>query len=169
LQKLAAEADADVANVADDLEKKKPNSRQKAERDALSQRIASEMDTIAALQGKSALPDPENVRHMRRPERCRHRTLHVAGYCRSHRPAMARRGRRMLRGYTSVILLDKASDAAAAYRIGEKQKYSHFIVPERISAPVVKDQSLLSVVNFHRAGTGLADRTITTRLHRRLD
>jgi hypothetical protein len=27
LQKLAAEADADVANVADDLEKKKPNSR----------------------------------------------------------------------------------------------------------------------------------------------
>jgi hypothetical protein len=54
----------------------------------------------------------------------------------------------MLRGYTSVILLDKASDAAAAYRIGEKQKYSHFIVPERISAPVVKDQSLLSVVNF---------------------
>jgi len=150
LQKLAAEADADVANVADDLEKKEAElSRQKAERDALSQRIASEMDTIAALQGKSALPDPENVRHMRR-------ALNDAGIAHCMLPDIvevtdpqwqgAVEG--MLRGYTSVILLDKASDAATAYRIGEKQKYSHFIVPERISAPVVKDQSLLSVVNF---------------------
>src|SRR5450830_1154397 len=67
LQKLAAEADADVATIADDLEKKEAElSRQKTERDSLSQRIAAEMDTIAALQGKSSLPDPENVRQMRR-------------------------------------------------------------------------------------------------------
>ena len=150
LQKLAAEADADIANVADDLEKKEAElSRQKQERDALSTRIAAEMETISALQGKTALADPENVRAMRR-------ALNDANISHSMLPEIvevtdqkwqgAVEG--VLRGYTSVILLDKASDASAAYRIGEKQRYSHFIVPDRINAPSVKDKSLLSVVNF---------------------
>ncbi|MDY7536702.1 ATP-binding protein [Undibacterium sp. 5I1] len=153
LQKLAAEADADVANVADDLEKKEAElSRNKQERDTLSNRIAAELETIAALQGKATLPDPENVRNMRR-------ALNDAGISHSMLPEIvevtdpkwqgAVEG--VLRGYTSVILLDKASDASAAYRVGEKQRYGHFIVPERIHAPVVKDKSLLSVVNFTAA------------------
>ena len=47
-----------------------------------------------------------------------------------------------------MVLLEHARDAAAAYRIGEKERYGHFIVPERVSAPEIKDQSLLSVVRF---------------------
>ena len=156
LQKLAFDADADVANVADDLEKKEAElSRQKQERDTLSSRIAAEMETISALQGKSALADPENVRLMRR-------ALNDAGISHSMLPEIvevidqkwqgAVEG--VLRGYTSIILLDKASDASAAYRIGEKQRYSHFIVPDRVNAPDVKDGSLLSVVNFTAKAPG---------------
>ncbi len=151
LQKLAAEADADIANVAGELEKKEAElAQQKQERDALTQRIAAELETIAALQGKSSLPDPENVRQMRR-------ALNEANIAHSMLPEIvevtdskwqgAVEG--ILRGYTSIILLDHASDASAAYRIGEKQRYSHFIVPDRINAPTVKDRSLLSVVSFN--------------------
>lgn len=151
LQKLAAEADADIANIADELEKKEEElAQQKQERDALTQRIAGDMETISALQGKASLPDPENVRQMRR-------ALNEANIPHSMLPEIvevtdakwqgAVEG--VLRGYTSVILLDNASDASAAYRIGEKQRYSHFIVPDRVNAPVVKDDSLLSVVSFN--------------------
>ena len=108
------------------------------------------METISALQGKASLPDPENVRQMRR-------ALNEANIPHSMLPEIvevtdakwqgAVEG--VLRGYTSVILLDNASDASAAYRIGEKQRYSHFIVPDRVNAPVVKDDSLLSVVSFN--------------------
>ncbi|MFZ6743336.1 ATP-binding protein [Undibacterium sp. JH2W] len=164
LQKLAAEADADVANIADDLEKKEAElSRQKLERDALTQRIAGEMETIAALQGKSALPDPENVRQMRRAltdANIPHCMLPEIVEVTDPKWQAAVEG--VLRGYTSVILLDKATDASAAYRIGEKQRYNHFIVPDRISAPVVKDQSLLSVVNF----TGQAPGWLIEQLQR---
>ncbi|CAN5740438.1 hypothetical protein BH11PSE12_BH11PSE12_04280 [soil metagenome] len=156
LQKLAAEADADVATIADDVEKKEAElSRHKQERDALSSRITAELETISALQGKTALPDPENVRLMRR-------ALNDANIAHSMLPEIvevtepkwqgAVEG--VLRAYTSVILLDKASDASAAYRVGEKQRYSHFIVPDRMQAPLVKDQSLLSVVNFSAAAPG---------------
>jgi chromosome segregation ATPase len=156
LQKLAAEADADIANVADDLEKKEAElSRQKQERDTLSSRIAQDQETIGALQGKSTLADPENVRAMRR-------ALNDANIAHSMLPEIIEVSDQkwqgavegVLRGYTSVILLDKASDASAAYRIGEKQRYSHFIVPDRINAPSVKDKSLLSVVNFTAQAPG---------------
>lgn len=156
LQKLAAEADADVANVAEDLEKKEEElSRLKQERDTLGTRISADQATISALQGKAALPDPENVRAMRR-------ALNDAGIAHTMLPEIvevteakwqgAVEG--VLRGFTSVILLDKAQDASAAYRVGEKQRYGHFIVPERVAAPVVKDQSLLSVVSFSAPAPG---------------
>ncbi|HTD06179.1 ATP-binding protein [Undibacterium sp.] len=156
LQKLAAEADADVANVAEDLEKKEEElSRLKQERDTLSSRISADQATISALQGKAALPDPENVRAMRR-------ALNDAGIAHTMLPEIvevteakwqgAVEG--VLRGFTSVILLDKAQDASAAYRVGEKQRYGHFIVPDRVTAPTVKDQSLLSVVSFSAPAPG---------------
>ncbi|MFZ6648583.1 ATP-binding protein [Undibacterium sp. TJN25] len=156
LQKLAAEADADVANVAEDLEKKEEElSRLKQERDTLSTRISADQATISALQGKAALPDPENVRAMRR-------ALNDANIAHTMLPEIvevteakwqgAVEG--VLRGFTSVILLDKAQDASAAYRVGEKQRYGHFIVPDRVTAPVVKDQSLLSVVSFSAPAPG---------------
>jgi chromosome segregation ATPase len=152
LQKLAAEADADVANVAQELEQKEADlARQRQERDVLSSRIAADQETIAALQSKSALPDPDNVRTLRR-------ALNDAGIAHSMLPEIvevtdakwqgAVEG--LLRGFTAVVLLDKADSAteAAALRIAEKQRYPHFIVTDRVNAPQVKDKSLLSVVNF---------------------
>ena len=54
----------------------------------------------------------------------------------------------VLGGYASVVLLEKAKDAPAAYRLAEKERYRHFIVPDCVHAPVTKDDSLLSVVRF---------------------
>jgi chromosome segregation ATPase len=54
----------------------------------------------------------------------------------------------VLGGYASVVLLDKSSDASAAYRLAEKERYRHFIVPDLVHAPSVKDDSLMSVVKF---------------------
>ncbi|MBX9869490.1 MAG: chromosome segregation protein SMC, partial [Burkholderiaceae bacterium] len=153
LQKLAAEADADIANIADDLEKKEAElARQKQERDQLSSRISSDLDTIAALRSKTALPDADHVRQMRR-------ALNDANIAHSMLPEIvevtdskwqgAVEG--VMRGYTSVILLDHASDANAAYRIGEKLRYSHFIVADRVPAAKANPQSLLAVVHFSAA------------------
>ncbi|MEC4722172.1 ATP-binding protein [Noviherbaspirillum sp. CPCC 100848] len=150
LQKLAADAGADIADVAAELEQKESEYlRQRQARDELAARIAADRSAIAALESKTGLPDPENVRAMRR-------ALSEAGIAHSMLPEIvevtdprwqgAVEG--MLRGYTSVILLEHARDAAAAYRIGEKERYGHFIVPERVTAPEVQDRSLLSVVRF---------------------
>ena len=56
----------------------------------------------------------------------------------------------VLGGYASVVLLERAKDAPAAYKLAEKERYRHFIVPDCVSAPVVKDDTLLSVVRFSR-------------------
>ncbi|MDB5839782.1 MAG: chromosome segregation protein [Herminiimonas sp.] len=54
----------------------------------------------------------------------------------------------VLRSYASVVLLENPRDAAAAYRLAEKERYGHFIVPERVAAGNGDDDSLLSVVRF---------------------
>jgi chromosome segregation ATPase len=150
LQKLAADAGADIADVASELEQKEAEYlRQRQARDALSARIATDKAAIDALESKAALPDPENVRSMRRALReagIDHVMLPDIVEVTDARWQGAVEG--VLRSYTSVVLLEKARDAGAAYRMAEKERYGHFIVPERIAAPTVKDQSLLSVVRF---------------------
>ncbi len=150
LQKLAAEADADVASIANDVEKKEAElARLRSERETLAQKIAQDSETIAALQGKHSLPDPDHVRQIRK-------ALQDAniGHCllpdivdvSNAQWQGAVEG--VLRSYTSVVLLDKAEDARAAYKIAEKLRYNHFIVAEREFADAVQDESLLAVVNF---------------------
>lgn len=150
LQKLAADEGADIADVATQLEQKESEyMRLRQERDELAGRIAGDRAAIAALESKSALPDPENVRSMRRALReanIDHAMLPDIVEVTDSRWQGAVEG--ILRGYTSVVLLEKARDAAAAYRIGEQERYGHFIVPDRVKAPEVKDRSLLSVVRF---------------------
>jgi chromosome segregation ATPase len=53
-----------------------------------------------------------------------------------------------------VVLLERAKDAPAAYKLAEKERYRHFIVPDCVSAPVVKDDTLLSVVRFSSKAPG---------------
>lgn len=150
LQKLAADAGADIADVSAQLEQKESElSRQRQTRDTVSARIAADKATIAALESKSALPEPENVRSMRRALRdagIGHTLLPDIVEVSEPRWQAAVEG--VLRSYTAVILLEQPRDAAVAYRIGEKERYGHFIVPERVTAGATQNDSLLSVVRF---------------------
>ena len=150
LQKLAADAGAEFADIAAQLDSKETDyMRQRQARDELTKRIAADETTIAALQGKATLPEPDNVRAMRRAlhdANIEHAML--ADIVEVTEPAWQGAVEGVLRGYASVVLLEHPRDAAAAYRLGEKERYGHFIVPERVMAPIVKDQSLLSVVHF---------------------
>jgi chromosome segregation ATPase len=150
LQKLASEAGADVADVAAQLEEKEAElGKLRASRDAVSSRIATDKATIAALQGKTAMPEPDNVRAMRRALRdanIPHAMLSDIVEVTDPKWQGAVEG--VLGGYASVVLLENASDASAAYRLAEKERYRHFIVPECVKAHEPKNQSLLSVVRF---------------------
>ncbi len=150
LQKLAADAGADIADAAAQLETKEAENlvlRQK--RATLAERISGDKATISALESKAALPESDDVRSMRRALRdagLDHVMLSDIVEVNDPRWQGAVEG--VLRSYTSVILLEDASKAGAAYRLAEQQRYKHFIVPERSTAPVTKDQSLLSVLHF---------------------
>ncbi|HWJ94288.1 MAG TPA: chromosome segregation protein SMC, partial [Telluria sp.] len=150
LQKLSADAGADLAEVAKQLEEKELElAKQKQARDAVSSRIMGERATISALQGKSAMPEPESQRLMRRAlndENIPHAMLSDIVEVTDPKWQGAVEG--VLGGYASVVLLERAKDAPAAYKLAEKERYRHFIVPDCIEAPSVKDSSLLSVVRF---------------------
>ncbi|MFC5459673.1 ATP-binding protein [Massilia niabensis] len=156
LQKLAAEAGADMAEVASQLEEKEAElARQRAARESIAAKIAGEMATISALQGKSAMPEPEAQRQMRRAlrdEGIPHAMLSDIVEVTDPKWQGAVEG--VLGGYASVVLLERAKDAPAAYRLAEKERYRHFIVPDCIEAPKMKDDSLLSVVNFSAPAPG---------------
>jgi chromosome segregation ATPase len=150
LQKLAADSGADIAEVSAQLDTKEAElARQKQARDTLSARIATDQSTISALQGKSAMPEPEAVRGMRRALRdanIPHAMLSDIVEVTDAKWQGAVEG--VLGGYASVVLLERSKDAAAAYRLAETERYRHFIVPDCVDAPVSKDGSLLSVVRF---------------------
>ncbi len=150
LTKLAGESGEDMASVSEQLKDVEAQfQQQKQQRLQLAGTIAEHKETIAGLEGKVALPEPEQVRSMRR-------ALEQAGIQHTLLPDIvevldanwqaAVEG--VLRGYASVILLAKPQDAQAAYKIGEQQRYGHFIVPELVPAKRVKDDSLLAVVDF---------------------
>ncbi len=150
LQKMASEAGADIADVAKQLEEKEAElAKLRASRDTVSSRIATDKATIAALQGKTAMPEPDNVRAMRRALRdanIPHAMLSDIVEVTDPKWQGAVEG--VLGGYASVVLLENASDASAAYRLAEKERYRHFIVPESVKAHEPKNDSLLSVVRF---------------------
>ncbi|WP_395402931.1 ATP-binding protein [Pseudoduganella sp. UC29_106] len=164
LQKLAAEAGADVADAVATLESKEAElAKLRASRDAVSARIAQDKATISALQGKTAMPEPDNVRAMRRALRdanIPHAMLSDIVEVTDPKWQGAVEG--VLGGYASVVLLERSSDASAAYRLAEKERYRHFIVPDCVKAHEPKNQSLLSVVRF----SGLAPEWLIDQLSR---
>jgi chromosome segregation ATPase len=156
LQKMAADAGADIAEVTAQLDEKSAElAKQRAARDTVAQKIAEAQATISALEGKTAMPEPEPVRQMRR-------ALNDAGIAHAMLSDIvevtdakwqgAVEG--VLGGYASVVLLQRAKDAPAAYRLAERERYRHFIVPECVTAPTMKDDSLLSVVRFSAPAPG---------------
>ncbi|GAB3461795.1 hypothetical protein GCM10027321_22720 [Massilia terrae] len=150
LQKLSADAGADLADVARQIEEKDIElARLRQSRDSISAKIMGERATISALQGKSAMPEPEAQRLMRRAlndEGIPHAMLSDIVEVTDPKWQGAVEG--VLGGYASVVLLERSKDAPAAYKLAEKERYRHFIVPDCIEAPSIKDSSLLSVVKF---------------------
>ena len=153
LEKLSAESGTDIAETTKQLEQQESQlSEQKQQRTRLTDKITEQQTTIAALQSKTALPDPENVRSMRRvmqEAKIAHVMLADVVEVIDARWQGAVEG--VLKSFSYVMLLEKASDAAAAFKLAEQQRYPHFIVPDRIAAPKVngkQDQSLLAVVQF---------------------
>lgn len=54
----------------------------------------------------------------------------------------------ILRPHRHVLLLERESDRHAAWALGERERFRHFIVPERATAPSPKPGSLAEVVRF---------------------
>ncbi|NMG29235.1 AAA family ATPase [Aromatoleum evansii] len=54
----------------------------------------------------------------------------------------------VLRPYRHVILLERESDRHAAWALGERERFRHFVVPEREEAPPAVSRSLAEVVRF---------------------
>lgn len=54
----------------------------------------------------------------------------------------------VLRPYRHVILLERESDRHAAWALGERERFRHFLVPEREEAPPANLRSLAEVVRF---------------------
>ena len=150
LQKLAAEAGGDVTAVLADIAQKETALQAlRGKRDEVSARLAAMRADIDAVRGQRSLPEPSSVTAMRR-------VLSDAGIghvmlpdvVEVQDPAWQGAVEGVLRGYTSVVLLDDAGQARQAYRLAEKERYSHFIVGDRVKARVARDDSLLSVVRF---------------------
>ncbi|MDB5798707.1 MAG: chromosome segregation protein [Paucimonas sp.] len=150
LQQLASEAGADVAALAAELASGENTlARQRQQRDDLAARLATVLADIAALEGHTALPEPEPVRAMRRALRdagIGHAMLSDVIEVQDAAWQGAVEG--VLRSYASVVLLQDPKQASAAYRLSEKERYGHFIVPDLVTARVAKDDSLLAAVRF---------------------
>ncbi|MBN8440620.1 MAG: AAA family ATPase [Thauera sp.] len=54
----------------------------------------------------------------------------------------------VLRPYRHLILLERESDRHVAWSLAERERFRHFIVPERESAPPPRPMSLAEVVEF---------------------
>jgi hypothetical protein len=139
--------------------RRKPSWQSCAHRATVSARIAGDKATISALQGKTAMPEPDSgTRHAPCAARREYSARDAVRYRGSHR---SRNGRAPSKACWVVMprwcCSSAASDASAAYRLAEKERYRHFIVPELVTAHQPKDQSLLSVVRSRRPGAGMAD------------
>ncbi len=156
LEKLSAESGTDIAETTRELEQHETQlALHRQQRDQLSQKITGEKAVIAALHNKASLPEPDNVRAMRRamqdaglPHVLLADTVEVTD------PRWQGAVEGILKGVAFVLLLENASDAGAAFRLAEQLRYPHFIIPERISAPDIAEHyphSLLSVVRFSAA------------------
>lgn len=55
----------------------------------------------------------------------------------------------ILRPYRHLILLEREADRHAAWALGERERFRHFIVPEREPAPPPRPMSLAEVVEFN--------------------
>ena len=151
LQKLAADSGADIAEVSEQLGQRKPNWRSRSRRATRSPPASpATMSTISALQGKSAMPEPEAVRGMRRALRdagIAHAMLSDIVEVTDAKWQGAVEG--VLGGYASVVLLERVEGRHRGLQAWRRRSaIATSSCPECVTAPVSKDDSLLSVVRF---------------------
>jgi chromosome segregation ATPase len=150
LQKMAQDAGSDIAAAITSLAQQEAAlAGQRQQRERLAILIQADQASIAALQGKTALPEPDHVRAMRRALEnagIKHAMLSDIVDVLDVRWQGAVEG--VLGGYASVVLLANKKDAASAHGLAEQLRYRHFIVAEQVAAPVVADDSLLAVLRF---------------------
>ncbi|SMC28991.1 RecF/RecN/SMC N terminal domain-containing protein [Andreprevotia lacus DSM 23236] len=60
----------------------------------------------------------------------------------------------LLAPYRHIILLNRASDRARAWEIGQQLRFRHFIVPEREAAGAAAPNSILEIVDFKADAPG---------------
>ena len=66
----------------------------------------------------------------------------------------------LLAPYAHLVVLHRERDAEAAFALGEKHKYRHFIVPERSEPSLPAPGSVAEVVHFRRPVPGWIDRLL---------
>ena len=153
LEKLAAQSGADIAETTRLLaEQEVLLSQHRQRRTELSQKIAEQQATITALQSKTGVPDPENVRNMRRAMADANLShVMLADVVEVLDPRWQAAVEGVLKSFSYVMLLDRPADAPAAFKLAEQLRFGHFIVPQRVTAPKVNhklDGSLYGVVQF---------------------
>lgn len=153
LEKLSAESGADIPALTRELEQQEAQlAQQKQRRSEIAEKISEQKATIDGLLSKTGVPDPENVRAMRRAldeAGIGHAMLADVVDVVDTRWQAAVEG--VLKGYAHVLLLDRSTDASAAFRLAEQMRFPHFIVPDRVDAPKTsakQDNSLFGVVQF---------------------
>jgi len=156
LEKLAAESGTDIAETTQQLEQQEALlAQQKQRRAELTEKIAEQQTTIAGLQSKTGVPDPENVRTMRRAlSDAQIEHVMLADVIEVVDPRWQAAVEGVLKSFSYVMLLEKSSDASAAFKLAEQMRFPHFIVPERINVPKTnakQDASLFSIVQFSAA------------------
>jgi chromosome segregation protein len=137
---------AQAAVAAADLRRRQ--ARLEVEREQIESR-AAELNERLALLAAGRRADPADVAALRArltQAGIAHRLLPEVVELRD--PAWADALEAMLAPYRHLVLLERATDAAAAFAVGEQLRYRAFIVPERAATPPPQPRSMLQVVGF---------------------
>ncbi|MGL4407481.1 MAG: AAA family ATPase [Zoogloea sp.] len=161
LERLIAERDAlrarlalEGGEAALDLEAAytKADSRwhqlQREERDAIARFEEKTTQLRATRDNRGPLPDAEvsRFRSRLREAGIAHQTL--AEIIEVTDPDWQSAVEAVLRPYRHVLLLEHEKDRHTAWRLGEQERFRHFIVPERETAPRAEAGALAEVIRF---------------------
>ncbi|ENO79942.1 AAA family ATPase [Thauera sp. 63] len=162
LEKLLAERDALRAQLATEhgadavaLEKKHEEAdaeraRLRARERELVAAFEDRTETLRSERNRSGPPGDAEVSRFRvklSAEGIAHQSL--AEVVEITDPAWQAALEAILRPYRHLILLEREADRHAAWALGERERFRHFIVPEREPAPPPRPMSLAEVVEFN--------------------
>lgn len=147
---LATEHGADAVALESDHEQAEAAlARLRATERELVARYEERTDSLRAAKGRSGPPtDPEvaRFRALLDEQGIAHRGL--ADVVEVTDAPWQAALEAVLRPYRHVVLLEREGDRHAAWALGERERFRHFLVPEREEAPPARERSLAEVVRF---------------------